>query len=413
MSDINVNNDYTKMNNLSPFKLCVIQNFPFIEADFDAVTNYQLLCKVVEYLNNVIDNNNKQNTNITQLEQNFITLYNYIKDFFDNLDLQEEINTKLDSMVADGSFADIVKPIVSEFFGNRYRDFENKKIAVYGDSWVDSTLPYHAWCDTYLKELTKADIHSKGIAGSTFAGINKLFDNYFADIYIIFGGINDSEQNRPTLETRDNLNNLIGKIYSVNREALIYVCTVPVQIECDVVSSTGAVRYYPMEVYRQTVWNTVNTRGVRCISGLHVGNLNLTSDKLHPADDYSYLQVAKWVADGLLRGGDTRDYIQKSRDIPSEGTLYINNGNVRYVLNRSLTYNNGKCIFPTWYKDDVTSAIQTAINCLTPGGLKPCFSQLTNNGIEIDSTDTTLNGEVPLQYGLVYVNFIPSGMQSF
>ena len=88
----NVNNSYTDMKNLTPFKLCVLQNFPFIEADFDAVTNYQLLCKVVEYLNGVIDNNNKQNDNINQLEQNFITLYNYVKDYFDNLDVQDEIN---------------------------------------------------------------------------------------------------------------------------------------------------------------------------------------------------------------------------------------------------------------------------------------------------------------------------------
>ena len=104
MSDLNVNNDYTKMNNLSPFKLCVLQNFPFIEADFDAVTNYQLLCKVVEYLNNVIDNNNKQNENITQLEQNFINLYNYVKNYFDNLDVQDEINNKLDELIISGKF---------------------------------------------------------------------------------------------------------------------------------------------------------------------------------------------------------------------------------------------------------------------------------------------------------------------
>ena len=52
MADINVNNNYTDVKNLTPFKLCVLQNFPFIEADFDARTNYQLLCKVVEYLNN-------------------------------------------------------------------------------------------------------------------------------------------------------------------------------------------------------------------------------------------------------------------------------------------------------------------------------------------------------------------------
>lgn len=103
----NVNNNYTDMKNLTPFKLCVLQSFPFIEADFDAVTNYQLLCKVVEYLNKVIDNNNKQNDNISQLEQNFITLYNYVKNYFDNLDVQDEVNKKLDEMVSSGELADL------------------------------------------------------------------------------------------------------------------------------------------------------------------------------------------------------------------------------------------------------------------------------------------------------------------
>lgn len=107
MGDINVNNDYKDMVHLTPFKACVLQNFPFIEADFDAVTNYQLLCKVVEYLNKLIDNSNKQNDNITQLEQNFITLYNYVKDYFDNLDVQDEINNKLDEMAASGELEQI------------------------------------------------------------------------------------------------------------------------------------------------------------------------------------------------------------------------------------------------------------------------------------------------------------------
>ena len=41
-------------NNLTPLKMHLITNFPFIEADFDALTEYQLLSKVVEYLNNVV-----------------------------------------------------------------------------------------------------------------------------------------------------------------------------------------------------------------------------------------------------------------------------------------------------------------------------------------------------------------------
>lgn len=131
MSDININNDYTKMNNLSPFKLCVIQNFPFIEADFDAVTNYQLLCKVVEYLNNVIDNNNKQNTNIVQLEQNFITLYNYVKNYFNNLDVQEEINNKIDELITSGLFNIYLSGIYTpEMFGAKGDGLTDDTIAI-------------------------------------------------------------------------------------------------------------------------------------------------------------------------------------------------------------------------------------------------------------------------------------------
>lgn len=114
----NVNNNYTDMKNLTPFKLCVLQNFPFIETDFDAVTNYQLLCKVVEYLNKVIDNHNNQNNNITQLEQNFITLYNYVKDYFDNLDVQNEINNKIDELITTGEFNSFLSGIYTpEMFG--------------------------------------------------------------------------------------------------------------------------------------------------------------------------------------------------------------------------------------------------------------------------------------------------------
>lgn len=114
----NVNNNYTNMKNLTPFKLCVLQNFPFIEADFDAVTNYQLLCKVVEYLNKVIDNNNKQNDNITQLEQNFITLYNFVNNYFNNLDVQEEINKKIDELITTGEFNSFLSGIYTpEMFG--------------------------------------------------------------------------------------------------------------------------------------------------------------------------------------------------------------------------------------------------------------------------------------------------------
>lgn len=92
-----------KFQRLTPFKRCVIQNFPFIEADFDALTNYGLLCKIVEYLNQVIASQNEVQGVTENLVTSFNSLYDYVHDFFDNLDVQEEINNKLDEMVEDGT----------------------------------------------------------------------------------------------------------------------------------------------------------------------------------------------------------------------------------------------------------------------------------------------------------------------
>ena len=101
--------NYKPYKHLPPFKGMVLQNFPFIEEDFDAITNYQLLCKVVEYLKNVIANELIIEENITNLYNSFTELKNYVDNYFTNLDVQEEINNKLDEMVEDGTLEEIIK----------------------------------------------------------------------------------------------------------------------------------------------------------------------------------------------------------------------------------------------------------------------------------------------------------------
>ena len=53
--------DYKNYKGFGSFKLFVLENFPFIEEDFDALTYYQMLCKVVGYLQDVITNNESGN----------------------------------------------------------------------------------------------------------------------------------------------------------------------------------------------------------------------------------------------------------------------------------------------------------------------------------------------------------------
>ena len=98
----------TQCSKVPYFRRFVIQNFPFIEADFDALNTYQLLCKVVEYLNKVIKSQNETNENVVRLQENFVELQNYVEHYFDNLDVQEEINNKLDQMAEDGQLTELI-----------------------------------------------------------------------------------------------------------------------------------------------------------------------------------------------------------------------------------------------------------------------------------------------------------------
>lgn len=93
---------------ISPFISCVVQNFPFIEESIDGLTQYQLLCKIVEKLNAVITQTNTQTENIEKLEEAFTTLKNYVDNYFNNLDIQSEINNKLDEMAISGELEAII-----------------------------------------------------------------------------------------------------------------------------------------------------------------------------------------------------------------------------------------------------------------------------------------------------------------
>lgn len=137
MSD-NINFDYK---NLSPFKWFVLENFPFIEADFDSLTEWQLFCKIGKEINKIINSENTLGTQMENVTNAFIDLQNYVNNYFDNLDVQEEINNKLNEMVEDGIFDNILRNYtnISKIY-NTYNDFitdknnlvNNQKVKILG-----------------------------------------------------------------------------------------------------------------------------------------------------------------------------------------------------------------------------------------------------------------------------------------
>lgn len=104
MSD-NLNFDYK---NLTPFKWFILENFPFIEDSIDTLTNYQLFCKLGEEINKNRDSINLIGENAETLTNAFNALHDYVENYFDNLDVQEEINNKLDALVSNGTLTTLI-----------------------------------------------------------------------------------------------------------------------------------------------------------------------------------------------------------------------------------------------------------------------------------------------------------------
>ena len=97
---------------IKPFRYAVQKILPTIYDD--SLSYYELLNKVVFKLNEVIENENNLSENFNTLQENFNLLKAYVENYFDNLDVQEEINNKLDEMAENGTLQALLGNIISK-----------------------------------------------------------------------------------------------------------------------------------------------------------------------------------------------------------------------------------------------------------------------------------------------------------
>lgn len=82
--------------------ICSLNNFPFIEADFDAVTYYQLLCKIVESVNSTITLANSLLDEYNEMEEEYTRLIALVNELQTRLDtIQEELTEYIDLKTAE------------------------------------------------------------------------------------------------------------------------------------------------------------------------------------------------------------------------------------------------------------------------------------------------------------------------
>ena len=141
--------EYTE---LTPFRYWCQKVLPLVYDD--SLSYYELLCKVVDYLNKTMHDVETLHGDVVNLHTAYVELQSYVNDYFDNLDVQKEINNKLDKMASDGSLSAIIAPYVqvAPVFVDSVSDMtDTKKIYVlksdghlyyYDTSWKDSGIAY-------------------------------------------------------------------------------------------------------------------------------------------------------------------------------------------------------------------------------------------------------------------------------
>lgn len=107
----NFNKPLLGYSNQQPFKFWCQTVLPLVYDD--SLSYYELLCKVVNYLNNTIADVANVETNVSNLHNTYNELENYVNNYFADLNIQNEINEKLDTMAKDGSLSALIEPYVS------------------------------------------------------------------------------------------------------------------------------------------------------------------------------------------------------------------------------------------------------------------------------------------------------------
>lgn len=88
-----------EIKDLKYFKGWTLENFPFIEDDFDAITTYQFMCKIVQYLNEVIYNQKIEDENFKVIKELVEELKAYVDKYLEDLtDIKEELSTLEENM---------------------------------------------------------------------------------------------------------------------------------------------------------------------------------------------------------------------------------------------------------------------------------------------------------------------------
>ena len=185
---------------LQPFRFWCQKVLPLVYDD--SLSYYELLCKVVDYLNKTMEDVGVLEGDVTGLHEAYKKLQGYVNDYFSTLDVQEEINNKLDEMASNGTLGEILKTVITvnqpvlvnnkeEMVNTSYLYILASDGYVYyydGEKFTPSTLKYNVPVNAYMANsftvpIKINDIKSIGSYTVDRDSLSELISENVSDYY--------------------------------------------------------------------------------------------------------------------------------------------------------------------------------------------------------------------------------------
>ena len=160
---MNENENLQPVEKLTPFTKMIMSIGTLPSSFYSSMSYYESMVWLYEYLKNtVIPTVNNNGEAVEELQEKYIdlkdafeTLESYIENYFNNLDVQQEINNKLDEMAEDGTLTNLIKNYIDPLY-SAYEDRVDLKLSQQDDEISNFKSSVNSSIDTIESQVISA-----------------------------------------------------------------------------------------------------------------------------------------------------------------------------------------------------------------------------------------------------------------
>lgn len=172
----------------------------------DSLSYYEALCALWKWLQDNLVNVVNQNASVTEYYIQLVNdLKSYVENYFENLDVQEEINNKLDAMVEAGTFQEIIAEYATTKVDYFYIDSETSEADIIAAFASPKSKVIEFENGTYsltnpiiLSSNTTVNLNNATISNPSAVGI---FGYALDSTYTDYNGVNNVKISNGTINT--------------------------------------------------------------------------------------------------------------------------------------------------------------------------------------------------------------------